>query len=67
MRIFTPDGTELMTITSIEATAEGILIGGTIMGAMPMKGQILPGELQVGMKFLGPKLIWRGIKMLFGK
>ncbi len=67
MKVFTPDGTELMTITSVEPTAEGILIAGTIMGAMPLKGQILPAELQAGMKFLGLKLIWRGIKMMFGK
>jgi hypothetical protein len=56
-----------MTITTVEATPEGILIAGTIMGAMPLKGLIQPGELRAGMKFLSPKLIWRAILMLFGK
>jgi hypothetical protein len=67
VKVFTPDGTELMTITTVEATPEGILIAGTIMGAMPLKGLIQPGELRAGMKFLSPKLIWRAILMLFGK
>jgi hypothetical protein len=67
MRVFTPDGTELMTITSVEATAEGILIGGTIMGAMPLKGLISPCELQAGRKFINLGLIWRALRMLFGK
>lgn len=67
MRVFTPDGTELMTITSVQATNEGIVIGGTIMGAMPMKGLINPKELRSGRKFISIKLILRAIKMFFGK
>jgi len=67
MHVFTPEGTELMMITSVEATAEGIIIGGTIMGAMPMKGLIKPAELQAGRKFLSVQLAWRAVRMLFGK
>lgn len=67
MKIFTPEGTELMTITSVETTETGIVIGGTIMGAMPMKGVIKAAELKAGRKFLSAALIWRGLKMFFGK
>lgn len=67
MKIYTPEGTELMMITSIEPTEAGIVISGTIMGAMPMKGVIRPAELKSGRKFLSGKLTWRGLKMFFGK
>ena len=67
MKIFTPDGSELMTITSVEATAEGIVIGGTIMGAMPMKGIIRPEEMKAGRKFLNFALVMRALKMFFGR
>lgn len=65
MRVFTPEGTDLMTITSVEATKDGIVIGGTIMGAMPMKGLIKANELQAGRKFLSFRLILRALKMFF--
>jgi hypothetical protein len=65
MRIFTQEGTELMTITSVEPRDGGIVIAGTIMGAMPMTGVIRPAELRAGRKFLSLKLIAAGIAMLF--
>jgi hypothetical protein len=66
MKVFTPEGTELMTITSVEATPGGIVIGGTIMGAMPMKGVIRPSELRAGRRFVSFKLAWRALMMLLG-
>jgi hypothetical protein len=67
MKIFTPDGSELMTIETVEATEAGIVIGGRIMGAMPMKGVIRPAELKSGRRFLTFALIRRGVLMLFGR
>ena len=64
MRIFTPEGTDLMTITSVEATKDGIVIGGTIMGAMPMKGLIRANELRAGRRFASVGVIARAFKML---
>lgn len=65
MRVFTPDGTELMVIETVEPFENGIAIGGTIMGAMPLKGVIRPAELRRGMRFMSLKLIWAGIAMFF--
>ncbi len=65
MRIFTPEGTELMTITSVEATEDGIVIGGTIMGAMPMKGVLRGDELRAGYRFLSWALVMRGLRMVY--
>lgn len=56
-----------MTITSVEATDAGIVIGGTIMGAMPMRGVIRGEELRAGRTFVSWKLIMKAIRMLFGR
>ena len=67
MKILTDDGTELMTVDSVEATEKGILIRGTIMGAMPMKGVLSGKELRAGRKFISWKLVWTVLAMLFGR
>ncbi|CCD96064.1 hypothetical protein BRAO375_4940006 [Bradyrhizobium sp. ORS 375] len=66
MRIFTPEGTELMTITSVDATEDGIVIGGTIMGAMPMKGVVRGDELRAGYRFLSWALVVKALRMVLG-
>jgi len=65
MRLYTTDGTELMSVNSIEPHEQGILIDGVIMGAMPMKGIVRPAELRAMRKLVGLKLIWQAFKMLF--
>ena len=65
MKIFTPEGTELMTITGVEPFEGGILISGTIMGAMPMRGMVRPEELRAGRSFLSWRLAWTAATMLF--
>ncbi|WP_315732571.1 MULTISPECIES: hypothetical protein [unclassified Bradyrhizobium] len=54
-----------MTITSVEATKDGIVVGGTIMGAMPMKGVLRGDELRAGYRFLSWALVMRGLRMVF--
>lgn len=56
-----------MSITSVEMTPQGIVIGGTIMGALPMKGLIVAAELKAGRKFFTMGLVWRVLKMLLGR
>lgn len=67
MKIFTPEGTELITVTAVESFEDGIAISGTIMGAMPMKGVLRPGEMRAGFRFASLKLIFTLIAMLFRK
>lgn len=64
MKIFTQDGTELITITSVEPADNAIIIAGTIMGAMPMKGVLRAGELRSGRRFLSFRLIATALRML---
>jgi hypothetical protein len=65
MNIYTPDGTELMSVASITPHEDGILIDGIIMGAMPMRGVVRPAELRALRKLISAKLIWATVVMLF--
>jgi hypothetical protein len=67
VRIYTPDGTELMSVTAITPHENGILIDGVIMGAMPMKGVVRPAELRAMRRLIGLRLVWRGLAMLFSR
>lgn len=67
MKIFTPEGTELMVIDSVAPSPEGIVVAGTIMGAMPLKGVIRPAELRAARRFLSARLVWAALRMLLGR
>jgi hypothetical protein len=65
MIIYTPDGTELMSVASIVPHEDGIMIDGIIMGAMPMQGLVRPAELRALRKLVTVKLVWAAFTMLF--
>lgn len=67
MHIYTPDGTELMSVTAITPHEEGIQIDGIIMGAMPMKGVVRPAELRALRQLISFKLVWTALTMLLRK
>lgn len=65
MKFFTLDGTELMDIEAVSVRADGLLVEGRIMGAMPMNAVLRPDELRRGMRFLTPVVIRALIAMMF--
>ena len=65
MKLSTPDNTDLIVITAVAPHKDGLLIEGTIMGAMPMKAVLRPTELRRGLRFLNPRVIAALFRMLF--
>ena len=65
MRFYTPDKTELIVIKSIQPHKDGLIIEGTIMGAMPMKAILRPEELRRVFGLLSLRTIFTAIAMLF--
>jgi hypothetical protein len=65
MKLYTSEHTDLMEVQAIEPTAEGLVIDGQIMGAMPMKALLTPAELRRGLRFLTPRLVFACLGMLF--
>ena len=65
MKMYTPDGTELIEVTAVIPHEGGVLLEGTIMGTMPMKAVLGPAELRRGLRFATPRLVWTLLAMLF--
>jgi hypothetical protein len=65
MRLFTPDQSELLEVTQVSTTAEGIVIDGQIMGAMPMKAVLTPAELRKGLRLVSLRTIIGIVAMFF--
>ncbi len=66
MKLYNPDGTELMTITSIEPSGSNLVIKGDIFGTMPINTQLRPAEARRALKLLSVSkalfllsLLWR--------
>ena len=64
MKFYTPEKTVLMDITAVKPHADGLLIEGKIMGAMPMKAILRPEELRSAFKLMNRPLYMRVMGML---
>lgn len=64
MRLFGPDGSDIMEIEAIALEKGNIVIHGKIMGAMPLSAVIRPVQLRKGIKLISLRVVLRGIRML---
>jgi hypothetical protein len=59
VKLYNPDGTELMTITGIERSGNKLVIKGNIFGTMPINTELRPAEARAGLKLLSfPKILF---------
>jgi hypothetical protein len=52
VKLYNPDGSELMTITAIERSGSKLLIKGDIFGTMPINTELRPAEARNALKLL---------------
>ncbi|WLH65182.1 hypothetical protein [Pseudomonas sp. FP2300] len=64
MRLYSPDGSELMKIEALERDGNKLVLKGTAFGAMPISAQLRPEELRGGLRLLSAKLALFLISML---
>lgn len=64
MRLYSPDGSELMKIEALERDGNKLVLKGTAFGAMPISAQLRPEELRGGFRLLSAKLALFLISML---
>jgi hypothetical protein len=57
MRLFTPDGQELMHVTALRRDGNNLVIDGTIMGAMPTQAVIRPDEARAIFRLIKPGML----------
>ena len=65
MKIYTPDKSELMDVSSIRRENGNLVVSGKIMGRMPMKAVIRPQDARQGLKLLDFKTIVFLLTFLF--
>jgi hypothetical protein len=65
MKLFTPEKTELLNVTKVSSSIDGVVIEGTIMGALPMRAVLTPAELRKAFSLLTLRTIVTLIAMLF--
>ena len=64
MKLYSPDGSELMQIQSLERDGDLLLLKGTAFGAMPIVAQLRPEEMRGGLRLLNFRLATFLVSML---
>jgi len=65
MKLYSPDNSELMQISSLERDGDQLLIKGTAFGAMPITAQLRAVEVRHALKLMDFKTIVFLLTMLF--
>jgi hypothetical protein len=65
MKLYSPDNSELMQISSLERDGDQLLIKGTAFGAMPITAQLRPVEVRQALKLMDFKTIVFLLTLLF--
>jgi len=67
VKLYAPDKSLLMEVQAIRIHAEGLMIEGKIMGAMPMKALLTPAELLGARRLMSWALVGKVMKVVFGR
>ena len=57
MKLHSTDGSELLTVNSLERDGNSLLIKGKVFGAMPLNALLKPEAARAALKLLTPRLI----------
>jgi hypothetical protein len=60
MKLYSPDNSELMQISSLERDGDQLLIKGTAFGAMPITAELRASEARAALRLLN----WRTVLFL---
>ena len=58
MKLYSPDKSELMDVSSLERDGDDLVIKGKVFGAMPMTARLRPEEAKKALKLISPQLAW---------
>lgn len=64
MKVFSPDGAEMMQVLAFEHDQGRLVFKGRAFGAMPMTGRVTPAELRNALRLLGARGVLRVLLML---
>jgi hypothetical protein len=58
MKVYGPDGKEMMAISSIERDGSMLVVKGKIFGAMPLTAKVTAAEVRSGLKLMSWQTLW---------
>ena len=58
MKLYSSDGSEMMTVSAIERDGDNLVIKGKVFGAMPMSAKLTPDQAREALKLMSPPLIF---------
>ena len=65
MKLFTPEGDELMDVKALRRVGNDLVIDGAIMGSMPTCAVLRPDEARAALKLLSVSLLLFLVTFLF--
>jgi len=65
MKLYAPDGSEMMQVSELVVEDGQLLIKGKVFGAMPMTAALKPAEARAALKLLNVKVLLFLLTMLF--
>lgn len=57
MKLYAPDGSEMMQVSELVVEDGNLLIKGKVFGAMPMNASLNPEAARAALKLLTPRLV----------
>jgi hypothetical protein len=67
VKLHSTDGSELLTISSLERDGNSLLIKGKVFGAMPLNARLNPEAARAALKLLTPRLFFFLLTLPFRK
>ncbi|RPH47696.1 MAG: hypothetical protein EHM84_07795 [Lysobacterales bacterium] len=65
MKVFGPDGKEIMAVSAIERDGSMLVVKGKIFGAMPMTAKLKPAEVRKALKLMNWKTMLFALTLPF--
>ena len=67
MKLHTPEGAEMMEVTSVVREGDQLVVRGVIMGTMPTRAVVYPVNLRAAFGLLSFRLVWDIVCLLFSR
>lgn len=65
MKLYGPDGAEIMNVTALEPKGGSLVVRGQVFGAMPLSAELRPEDARAVFRLLGWRTIWCLMVILF--
>lgn len=65
MKLYSPDGSELMEISQLERDGNELVIKGQVFTSLPMTARLKPEDARAGLRLLNFRLVLFLISLLF--